>query len=108
MKPSQETTTTDEGTPTRRGRRLASVAPAKDVSGCVMHHVRIHETLDNIIREIVRERGITYRDASEEAMMDFANKHGRRVVSITREVEVRSVEKVKTFHDADADADGDA
>lgn len=105
MKPSPETTTTDDSTTPRRGRRLASVAPAKDVSGCVMHHVRIHETLDNIIRDIVRERGITYRDASEEALMDFANKHGRRVVAITREVEVRSVEKVKTFHDADADND---
>lgn len=105
MKPSPETTTTEDSPTPRRGRRLSSVAPAKDVSGCVMHHVRIHETLDNIIREIVRERGITYRDASEEALMDFANKHGRRVVAITKEVEVRSVETIKTFHDADGDSE---
>jgi hypothetical protein len=93
-------TTTDETKTARRGRRLSHVAPAKDVSGCVMHHVRIHETLDNIIREIVRERGISFRDASEEAMLDYANKHGRRVMSITKEVEVRTIETVKIFEDA--------
>ena len=99
------TTTTQDTAPRRRGRRLSETAPSTDPNGCVMHHIRIHETLDNIIRDIVRERGITYRDASEEALMDFANKHGRRVVAITKEIEVRSVEKVKTFHDADSDSE---
>lgn len=97
------TTTTTEATPRqRRGRKLHDTAQSQDANGCVMHHIRIHASLDNIIREIVREQGVSFRDASEEAMIDYANKHGRRVVSITKEIEVRTIEKVKTFHDADA------
>lgn len=96
------TTTTDTASPRRRGRKLSDTAPSTDANGCVMHHIRIHETLDNIIRDIVREEGVSFRDAAEEAMMDYANKHGRRVVSVTKEIEVRTIEKVKTFHDADA------
>ncbi len=103
MKPDHTTTTTEDTAPARRGRRLASVAPTSDDSGCVMHHVRVHATLDGIIRDIVHARGISFRQASEEALMDYANKHGRRVVSVTKEIEVRSIETVTTFVDADAE-----
>ncbi len=99
------TTTTDTAPSRRRGRKLSDTAPSTDANGCVMHHIRIHETLDNIVRDIVREQGVSFRDAAEEAMMDYANKHGRRVVSITKEIEVRTIEKVTTFADADADSE---
>ncbi len=73
--------------PKRRGRKLLMDSrPAKDTANCVMHHVRIHETLDAIVRSIVSKRGISFRDASEEALLAWANANGVKVEA--REVAV--------------------
>lgn len=69
-------------TPQRRGRGrrlMTDSQPRTDTANCVMHHVRIHETLDAIVRSIVTKRGISFREASEEALLAWANANGVKV-----------------------------
>ena len=71
-------TTKAEGK-SRRGRKLSAVPATTDPTGCVMHHIRIHHSLDKILRAIVSKRGISFRDASEEAMVAWANANGVKI-----------------------------
>lgn len=84
-------------TTTKRGRRLRDTAPdtSRDNAGCVMHHVRLHHTLDAIIRKIVQDNGLSFRDASEQALIAWAGKMGHTITE--KETEIKRVEIVKVF-----------
>lgn len=87
----------DNTTPATRGRKLSKEAPetSRDSAGCVMHHVRLHHTLDAIIRKIVQDHGLSFRDASEQALIAWAGKMGYTITE--KETEVKRVEVVKAF-----------
>lgn len=85
------TTTTSDSTPAPKrkscGRRLnPDGRSTADANGCVIHHIRIHESLDAIIRAIVTENKMTFRQASESALIMFANAHGYKIDLVTKEV----------------------
>jgi len=87
---SQETTTPK--TKSRRGRKLSSQAGKTDPTGCVMHHVRIHESLDAIVREIIMAKGISFRDASEQSLIAWAKANGVKISTIEVEVSTPKIE----------------
>lgn len=90
--PTTTTTTTTEAAspaPKRKscGRRLNPEGRSSaDANGCVIHHIRIHESLDSIVRAIVSQKKMTFREASESALIMFANAHGYKIDLVTKEV----------------------
>jgi len=92
-----ETATNAMPDPRRRGRKPKMERATTDAVGCVIHHVRIHGSLDNIIRIIAAEKKITLRDALEDGMLLFAAKHGYQISRSERQETVTKTKMVSEY-----------